>query len=77
MGALTESRGGIYASNIVETGSPKATLEIGAVLGTCCTEVAVGFVASEHPNACDVAAWDPLDCPKVKLEESFDCTIIS
>lgn len=39
---LIESRGGMYACCIGDTGSPWTALELGAVVGAWCTEVAMG-----------------------------------
>lgn len=44
---LTESRGGTYAKCIGDTGPPKTILEGGAVVGACCTEVAIGIKVPE------------------------------
>lgn len=44
---LIEPRGGTYVLSIGDTGPPKTILEGGTVVGTCCTEVAMGEVVPD------------------------------
>lgn len=70
---LCESRGGMYVVNIVETGSPKTTLELLMGLNACCTEVAILKGVSDHTVDCSVSADVVVVVSKRCADEAFVC----
>lgn len=69
-----ESRGGLYAPNIGETGRPCTTSESGTGLGTCRTEVTIGKVVHELTSVDCKSSRELVVSPKAKAEETLGKT---